>query len=121
MIDKKNRFARQNGFGGQNIKNRAFGKMLFLCAALFFTVVVFTQCDWPGQVEFVDVHVYNKTGEDLDVANGQIFVSVIIPAGTHKTIPIIKDKPVSALGKTSGKRYQTRRFYHNNESWIVNP
>lgn len=105
----------------QNIKNRAFGKMLFLCAALFFTVCIFTQCDWPDQAEFVRVNVHNKTGEDLDVATGKIFISVIVPAGTDTTIAIIKDKAVSAIGKTSGKTYETRRFYRDNESWTVNP
>ncbi|WP_428770107.1 hypothetical protein V1L52_12410 [Treponema sp. HNW] len=114
MTDKKNCFA------GQNIKKRAFGKMLFLCAALFLTVVVFTQCDWRDQAEFVNVRVYNRTGEDLDVVTGLVFFS-IIRAGTDRTVRIIKDRPVSAIGKTSGKIYATRIFYYDNAPWTVNP
>lgn len=105
----------------QNIKNRAFGKILFLCAALFFTVCIFTQCDWLDQAEFVRVKVYNKTGEDLNVTTGKIFIFVIVPAGSDRTIAIVKDKAVSAIGKNSGKTYDTRQFYRDNETWTVNP
>ena len=115
MTDKKNCFA------GQNIKSRVFGKMLFLCAALFFTVVIFTQCDWTAEAEFVRGNIHNKTGEALDVATGKMFISVIIPAGGNAIVAIVKDKSISAIGKTSGKTYETRRFYRNNESWTVNP
>ncbi|MGI5173172.1 hypothetical protein H0R92_06180 [Treponema sp. OMZ 840] len=114
MTDKKNCFA------GQNIKKRAFGKMLFLCAALFFTVVVFTQCDWFAPAEYVRVHTYNKTAEPLSVSTGKTFLDVIIPADADVIISVVKGVRISAIGKTSGNIYATRTFYRDNEVWIIN-
>ena len=100
---------------------------LFMCVrnmgklfCIFWAVLSLTQCDWTAPADYVSVRVYNKTADSLSVSTGKTFIDVIIPANTDTIVPVVKNVRISAIGKTSGRRYAARTFYSDNEVWLIN-
>jgi len=92
---------------------------LFASAIIFFAALLFTRCDWTFPADFIQIRVQNHTDEAIIISTGKIFIDVTIDKDIETLVVVVKNAPLYAEGKTSGKRYAVRTFYADNETWSI--